>query len=217
MKLKSLKEKRNLLIDDDKNLQTRALKDENGDRYIEGYAARFNHDSKLLVEYHQGKFQEFTERILPGAFDEALQSERLNVIHTIDHDRSKMVARTRSGTLQLSTDQVGLKYRFKVPNSTLGNDLFEMVSRGDYFESSFVFTLDEQGEKWEKRDGKLYRTISTVTGLYDTSTVVDGAYSSTPVAIARNLQEFEESEQNNRDDEKMKLENEIFILENSVL
>ncbi|MFN8336298.1 MAG: hypothetical protein U0U09_14300 [Cyclobacteriaceae bacterium] len=33
------------------------------------------------------------------------------------------------------------------------------------YESSFVFTLDEAGEKWEQRDGQHYRTISKVSGL----------------------------------------------------
>lgn len=190
MKLKAIKERRFVTVDGD-SLKLRSNQTETGERFIEGYAARFNHDSKLIAEYRNNKAITFIERILPGAFDEVLSSNSLNVIHTIDHDRSKMLARTISGTLQLSVDEVGLKYRFSVPNTTLGNDLFEMVKRGDLYESSFVFTLDESGEQWEQRDGQHYRTISKVNGLYDTSTVTDGAYANTEVKIGRSLEDLE--------------------------
>lgn len=223
MKLKALKEKRNITVND-KSLNIRAQQSEDGKRYIEGYAATFNNESKLLYEYHNGRMIEFTETIQPGSFDEVLRSDNLNVIHTIDHDRSKMLARTTSGTLQLSVDDIGLKYRFQVPNTSLGNDLYEMVSRGDYFESSFVFTIDDEGERWEKKGDQILRTISKVSRLYDTSTVVDGAYANTPVTIARNLSDLIDSEpktesevkEENRDAEKEKIENEIFLLENEI-
>ncbi|SKC53549.1 HK97 family phage prohead protease [Ohtaekwangia koreensis] len=220
MKLKAIKEKR-YIVSKDKNI--RAEQNEDGKRYIEGYAATFNNESKLLYEYHNGRMIEFTEIILPGAFDDVLASPNLNVIHTIDHDRSKMLARTTSGTLQLSVDDTGLKYRFEVPNTTLGNDLYEMVSRGDYYESSFVFTVDDEGEIWEKKGDQILRTISKVSGLYDTSTVVDGAYANTPVTIARNLSDLIDSEElksevkeETRDAEKEKIDNEIFFLENEI-
>lgn len=191
MILKAIKEKRFITLSD-KGLNVRSEQTEAGERYITGYAALYNHDSKLIAEYRNNKPIAFIERILPGAFDEALESKSLNVIHTIDHDRTKMLARTASGTLQLTTDEKGLMYRFSVPNTTLGNDLFEMVKRGDMYESSFVFTLDEAGEKWEQRDGQHYRTISKVSGLYDTSTVTDGAYSATEVKIGRSLEDLTE-------------------------
>jgi len=218
MILKSIKEKRTISLRDQK-INVRAITGDTGQRYIEGYAATFNNESKLLVEYHNGRMIEFTEIIQPGAFDTVLADPNLNVIHTIDHDRSKMLARTTSGTLQLSVDDYGLKYRFEVPNTTIGNDLYEMVSRGDYYESSFVFTLDETGEVWTKRpDGTILRTIVAITGLHDTSNVVDGAYAKT-VSIARNLSDLIESEElkeENREAEKEKINNEIFLLENEI-
>lgn len=161
------------------------------ERFIEGYAALYNHESKLLAEWRDNGMVEFYETLLSGCFDEVLSSPNLNVIHTIDHDRGKMVARTKSGTLVLTTDENGLKYRFSVPNTTLGNDLFEMVQRGDLFESSFIFTINEDGEEWVKgEDGVLRRSIKTIKNLYDTSTVIDGAYSNTVVSVARNLSDL---------------------------
>ncbi|MFN8336297.1 MAG: HK97 family phage prohead protease [Cyclobacteriaceae bacterium] len=107
MRLKALKERRYTTIPD-KGINVRSEQTEAGERYIEGYAALFIEDSKLIAEYCNNKPIAFIERILPGAFDEALESKSLNVIHTIDHDRTKMVARTASGTLQLSVDEKGL-------------------------------------------------------------------------------------------------------------
>lgn len=192
MKLKHLKEKRYYSNPD---LSIRAITgDSNTDRYIEGYAALFNVESRLIAEYRDGKLIEFIEVIESGAFDEVLADPELNCIHTIDHDRSKMVARTTSGTLKLMVDDRGLKYRFAVPNTTLGNDLFEMISRGDYYESSFVFYIDSKAdgnEVWEKgEDNILRRTIKKVSGIYDTSTVVDGAYANTNVTVSRNLSDL---------------------------
>jgi HK97 family phage prohead protease len=223
MKLKAYKEKRFL---NDRELNVRGIAEEGGARYIEGYASLFNRQSKLIYESRKGKMELFYEVILPGAYDEVLRSEKLDVIHTINHSINQMVARTKSGTLQLSVDEKGLKYRFLVPNTTLGNDLYEMVQRGDYYESSFVFTVNDQDERLETRnDGNKYRIISKVSGLYDTSTVVNGAYSDTDV-VARNEKLdilFEEATQSEvqkptLDQKEMEQrEFDIFLLKNKYL
>jgi len=87
-----------------------------------------------------------------------------------------MLGRTASGTLQLSVDSTGLLYSVSVPNTTLGNDTYELVQRGDFFESSFVFTVDDEGQYWTSNADGDYRFITSVTGLYDCSVCVDGAY-----------------------------------------
>lgn len=186
MILKSIKEKRYI---NSANARAKAIEKENesDERFIEGYAALFNQRSKLLAEYRDNELVEFYETIESGAFDDVLADPELNVIMTVDHDRSKMVARTLSGTLQLSVDEVGLKYRFSVPNTTLGNDLYELVKRGDLFESSFVFTIDPDDEELSTGVQPIERTIKRFSGLYDTSIVTDGAYANTSITVSRSI------------------------------
>lgn len=185
MKLKHIKEKRYISSSD---ANARALTDEkDNQRYIEGYAALFEHESRVLYDFKGEQLVEFIEIIEQGAFDDVLADANLNCIHTINHNRDQMVARTKSGTLQLSVDDRGLKYRFSVPNTTLGNDLYEMVKRGDMFESSFVFTVDEADESWEGDKEPFKRSIKRISGLYDTSCVTDAAYSATAI-VARSIE-----------------------------
>src|SRR5436190_21274600 len=106
MKLKSIKEKR--IFTPSKELNTRTEQISSGDtsqRYIIGMAALYNSPSKLIGEWHEVNgeynYQEFYEIIEPGAFDEVLRSSDLNVIHNIDHERGKLISRTKAGTLTL--------------------------------------------------------------------------------------------------------------------
>lgn len=147
-------------------------------RYLTGYAAVFNSRSKLIYENEQF-FYEMLERT---AFDAVLADKDLNAVMTFNHDRSKILGRNVSGTLELSTDDKGLKFRVLVPDTTLGNDVYEMVKRGDYYENSFVFTVNKEGATWSRtEEGDLLRVIRSVSGLYDVAIAVNGAYSDTVV------------------------------------
>lgn len=167
----------------------RAL-EENGERYLEGYASIFNQRSKPIFENNRL----FYEVISRSAFDEVLQREDLNVVLTFNHERDKFLARTKSGTLELSTDEIGLRFRARVPNTTLGNDVYELVSRGDIFECSFAFIVRKGDDDWTKdEEGNNIRTINRITKLYDVSVVVDGAYANTDVYARDNEEEVEEN------------------------
>lgn len=150
---------------------------EDGAQYIEGYAIIFNQRSKLIREWGE----EFTEIIAPEAVDKVLQNPELNVIATVDHWRDKMLGRTKSGTLELIKDERGLKYRIKVPDTQLGRDMAELISRGDYFESSFIFTMADFRE--EKNGTEVTRTVLEIENLFDVSVVIDGAYANTAVTM----------------------------------
>lgn len=154
--------------------------EEKGKRYLEGYAIIFNQRSKLIKEWGET----FFEVIEPTAADNVLANEGLNVIATVDHSRAKMLGRNKSGTLELVKDERGLKYIIEVPNTTLGNDMYEMVKRGDYFESSFIFTIAEKGVRTDTSEDIPVRYISDFENMYDVSIVIDGAYANT-IAAAR--------------------------------
>ncbi len=196
MKLKSIKrngqgvlEKRQLVISGFAPEQrsaygVRAGTNEQNERYLQGYAAVYNSPSKVIGEFvsidgGEPQYREFIETLLPGCFDSAIADPNLNCIHSIDHNFEKMVSRSRSGTLKLELDTFGLKYTSLMPrNVTYANDVYELVQRGDYTDSSFIFEMaeDESEDYWEEKDGMFYRYIRKVSAIYDCSTVVNGAY-----------------------------------------
>ena len=44
-----------------------------------------------------------------------------------NHNTDSILARTTSGTLRLEVDDVGLRFAFEAPNTTLGSDMLELV------------------------------------------------------------------------------------------
>ena len=157
---------------------------DNDSRILSGYAAVFNSESKDLGG--------FTEMISPTAFEGVI--ERSDVFAVLDHDRNKMLARSKmgKGSLELNIDEKGLQFRFESPNTTLGNDVLSMVKRGDLTDASFCFTVED--ESWQKReDGSYLRTINKIGDLFDVAICYNGAYpeSYTEVAL-RSLDKFKE-------------------------
>ena len=157
---------------------------DNDSRILSGYAAVFNSESKDLGG--------FTEMISPTAFEGVI--ERSDVFAVLDHDRNKVLARSKmgKGSLELNIDQKGLQFRFESPNTTLGNDVLSMVKRGDLTDASFCFTVED--ESWQKReDGSYLRTINKIGDLFDVAICYNGAYpeSYTEVAL-RSLDKFKE-------------------------
>lgn len=141
-------------------------------RTVEGYALLFDTPSDGLS---------FEEIIARGALDGVI--EKSNVFAYLDHDyRRGVLARSieGKGTLALTIDTKGLKYRFDAPKTALGDELLEHLRLGNIEESSFAFTVAE--ETWEMvGDDNWKRTISKIDQLYDVSPVFDGAYSKTSV------------------------------------
>jgi len=159
----------------------RAL-EEDGKRYLIGYASVFNQKSKLIFE--QGRL--FYEIISPEAFRDVLADENLDVKLTFNHSRDKVIARTRSNTLQLSTDEKGLLFKAELPNVSYANDVYELVRLQTLFENSFAFVIDKGGDEWSRdTEGNNIRLIKRVSKLIDVSVVTDGAYANTDVAARK--------------------------------
>jgi uncharacterized protein len=162
--------------------------EESGKNYIDFYPSVFNQRSKLIREWGEV----FFEIISPSAFSNVLKDPALNTIATVDHDRSKMIGRTKSGTLQLSVDSKGLKASLEIPDTNLGRDLQVMIERGDYFECSFIYTIAEGGVHYDRSEEIPVRTITDIDRLYDVSIVVDGAFANT--IIKKRALELEDDE-----------------------
>lgn len=172
------------------NLEIRSfnieLRNEPESRHIEGYGSVFNERSLDLGG--------FVEMIAPGAFDGVI--ERSDVKCYLDHNPEKgILARSRNGkgSLSLVIDEKGLRYEFDAPHTNLGDEVVEGLKRGDYSQSSFAFTVDD--EVWTKEaDGSYLRTITKIGGLYDVSIVANPAYEGTSVAL-RSLDAFKAQEE----------------------
>lgn len=167
--------------------------DKDGKRFIEGYAIIFNQKSKLIREWGEV----FHEVIEPTAPDNVLRDPALNVIATVDHNPAKMLGRNISGTLELIKDKKGLQYKILVPNTTLGNDMAEMIERGDYFESSFIFSIAEKGVRTDNSEDIPTRYVSDFSYMRDVAIVIDGAYANTAVAVR--AKEWDQPETTNPD------------------
>ena len=105
-------------------------------RTLEGYAAKFGTEARIA---------DFTETIKAGAFQDSLSDGR-DVLALVDHDPSRLLARTKTGTLELREDQTGLWFRIQVPETTTGNDVLALAKRGDLGGMSFGFMPGE--ERW---------------------------------------------------------------------
>ena len=136
---------------------------------VEGYASNFD------VEYDLGYFKESVAR---GAFDDVLEDD---VRFLLNHTGAPL-ARTTNGTLELSIDETGLKYRAALADTQDGRDLYKLIKRGDITQSSFAFTIDK--DEWS--EDRSTRTITKIGRLLDTSAVTYPASPSTTVA-ARNM------------------------------
>ena len=150
-------------------------------RTIVGYAVKFERWSEPIMGW-------FKEKIARDAFSEC---DVTDVIMCFNHNVDSILARTTSGTLSLSTDDEGLRFEFDAPDTSLGNDMLELVRRGDISKCSFKFTVEEDEWRYaDKENGLKYdeRTIRKIDKLYDVSLVVYPAYNDTEAGL-RHLEE----------------------------
>lgn len=153
------------------------------ERIIEGYAIIFNQLSEDLGG--------FREMILPEAVTEELINNS-DIYYLYNHNNDSIpLARCNHGvgSLELTIDSKGLKYKFNCINS----EFYQLVQRGDLDKSSFAFSLpkDGSGEIWEKNAEYNYvRKIVKIEQLFDCSAVLVPAYSQTEL-YARNLSKKE--------------------------
>lgn len=109
-------------------------------RTLEGYAAVFGQPARI---------SNFNEIVLPGAFRNSLRANT-DILALVDHDPTKVLARTKAGTLELAEDGKGLRFSLTVPRTTAGDDALELVRTGNAGGMSFAFKAVE--ERWQRQD-----------------------------------------------------------------
>ena len=149
-------------------------------RVIEGYAIVWGVESQILCD----GFGVFIEIIDRGALThETLATFDIRCL--LEHNPNRLLARWRegNGTLALTIDDHGLKYRFEAPNTPDGETALQLVKRGDIFGSSFAYLADENTVVWDKKpDGTPTRLVKKIRHMEDVSLVSKPAYLQTEVS-----------------------------------
>lgn len=124
----------------------------------------------------------FRERIAEGAFTQVLKSNP-DVRLLFNHD-GMTLARTKSGTLDLTEDDQGLKVWARLsPDMQIARDLRAAMQRGDIDQMSFAFTVAEDDWHEDHDTDEIERTITRIGDLFDVSVVSFPAYPDTDAAI----------------------------------
>ena len=149
------------------------------DLIVEGYATTFEQPYEL---YNLGDYI-VQEQVARNAFDGCDMSD---VIFQYDHN-GRVMARTRNKTLELATDNHGLKIRAHLGGTELGRQLYEEIKGGYTDRMSFRFKVGKNRrevieEDHEKNVTTVLRTIESITKLYDVSAVSIPANEATDIS-----------------------------------
>ena len=145
-------------------LETRTAED--GAMIVEGYATTYNQPYTLFRE----KDMIVREQVDPCAFD---GTDMTDVIMQYDHE-GRVFARVKNGTLELMSDEHGLKIRANLGGTEIGRQLFEEIQGGYTNKMSFGFTVADQ-KRTRSKDAEgntvVLRTITKIGKLFDVSAV----------------------------------------------
>ena len=162
------------------------------DMVIEGYALIFNTLSEDL-----GGFKEIVD-------PEALNATDMSDVKClINHDDRYVIGRSQAGTLELTIDSKGLKFKCYLPNTSYARDIYENINIGNVNQCSYHswFPKSNNGEdfgfSWYVQNGEYIRKITQLDKLIDVSVVTTPAFKETDVlAVQRDagLDKFKEKQ-----------------------
>lgn len=169
-------------------IEIRAAENEDGKRTIAG-TIKYDTDSADFIDWYGDTW---VEQIASGAFSESLKTR--DVVGLWSHDTAQVLGNTKSGTLRITDTEKELRFELDIPNTTVGNDAWELIQRGDIDGVSFGMVVTKDKWSTEERDGKkIYKRTVLSAELYEISPVAFPAYPSNEVS-ARSLDEFKQAE-----------------------
>ena len=137
---KQQKEIRKIIVTD---LETRTLEDTE-EKVISGYINKFNTRSQYMGD---------DEEVAKGAFDKTL-ADGHNIYAMYNHNSDMILGSTRSGSLKLNTDNIGLHFELRInPNISYASDIAELVKSGDLEGCSFGFWVTD--DEWTYTEDKI--------------------------------------------------------------
>ncbi|PGV63097.1 HK97 family phage prohead protease [Bacillus cereus] len=146
---------------------------EDGLRTIAGYAVKWEMKSVTM-----GYWQRFKEQFKKGAFTESLTQD--DQLALWSHNTSQVLGRTKNGTLRLFEDEVGLRFELDLADTTLGDDTYKTIKRGDVDGVSFGFQMSK--EEWDESDPDNVVRSVTKAKLLEISPVAFPAYPDSQVS-----------------------------------
>lgn len=176
--------------------------DEEGNRTISGYAVKWEKKSQVL-----GYFYKFREQFKKGAFADSLVKDDQRFLWS--HDTGKVLGRTKNSTLRLEEDEIGLRFELDLPKTTLGNDTYESIKRGDVDGVSFGFRMEDH-EIEEPDDDLPLRTVKKAR-LLEVSAVAFPAYPDSEVS-ARGYDPMKQYQKEMNEQEELR--SKIYVLNN---
>lgn len=168
-------------------LEVRQLEGENQTKIVEGYVNKFNQQSSLMRDRWG---DEFVEVISEGAFTKTLETKSQKALW--NHNMDLVLGSVSAGTLNLFTDNVGLRHEITLPNTTWGNDAYESIQRGDVEGMSFGFRcIEDRWSKIQYEDREIYKRTILEAELFEVSPCVFPAYPDSSLSC-RSLENFKE-------------------------
>lgn len=144
---------------------------------VRGYAALFDVVYPVAGGPDLGGFNERSDR---GAFDKTLASKP--DVHFLINHEGRSLARTKSGTLKLATDNTGLLSEARIDRRTRdGQDLEISMERGDLDEMSYAFRTIRHAFS---ENGELRTLLEVNIDKGDVSVVNNGANPNTRIKIS---------------------------------
>ncbi|MCU5667439.1 HK97 family phage prohead protease [Bacillus sp. FSL L8-0199] len=188
-------------------IEVREVNEDEGKRTISG-SIKYNNESAEMRDWWGDTF---VEEIAEGAFDESLKVR--DVVGLWSHDTSQVLGNTKSKTLRIENDKKELRFELDIPNTTVGNDAWELIKRGDVDGVSFGMKVTK--DKWsseERENGKVYKRSILNAELYEISPVAFPAYPTNEISV-RSLDEFKAGEKRVADEfRKRKLQIELELI-----
>lgn len=176
--------------------------DDNGNRTLTGYAVKWEKKSQVL-----GFFRKFREQFKRGAFADSLNKDDQRFLWS--HDVSKVLGRKKNNTLRLTEDDIGLRVELDLPKTTLGDDTYESIKRGDVDGMSFGFRMEDH-EIEEPDDDLPLRTVKKAR-LLEVSAVAFPAYPDSEVS-ARGYDPMKQYQEEMKEQEQLR--SKIYVLNN---
>lgn len=157
--------------------------DEDTNEYrVTGYATTFNSPYLLFSDGDRDFFETVDSRAFEG-------TDTSDVIFQYDHS-GMVYARNKNNTLQLSTDEHGLKVDAYLGSTEASRQMYEAIATGLIDQMSFGFVVDD--EDYDKATRT--RTIRHVKKLYDVSAVSIPANPGTEISARSAFEGYIEAE-----------------------
>lgn len=149
-------------------------------RKLTGHASMFGQVALIRADGHY-------EQMDRGAIDGLLSKREtsygpVDVRCLFNHDTGALLGRQSSGTLRWSSDSEGVPFDVDLPNTQLGNDVRELVERGDLSGASVGF-IPSTVEWSAAPDGLRMCTITGLEYFRDLGPVTFPQFTETSVAL----------------------------------